>query len=435
MFRSLPLFIGLRYTRAKRRNQFISFVSGFSLLGMALGVMALIIVLSVMNGLDREMKERILRVIPHGFVELNAESNASLNNVSATSKKETRNDKWEEAQKIVEAHPNVLATAPYTNGSGVLSLGRQGQWSEIQGVVPEREENVSLIGENMFMGELEDLRAGQWGIVLGRTLARFLGVSALGEYVTVTTPHFSSTLLGPSPTTKRFRIVGIFEVGAQVDNGLAMIHLEDAKKLYRAKDREEGLHVKVDDIYRAADVMQSVGKELNAHFGDTYHVKDWSQTQGNLFQAVKMEKIMVMVLLMIIVAIAAFNIITSLVLMVADKRSDIAVLRTLGMTAKQVMGVFIVQGSVVGFVGIMAGVLLGVIGALYLSEIVELFEGLLGQTVFDPNVYYIPSIPSLLKWSDVVVVCSVAIFLSVLATLYPAYRASKIEPAEALRYE
>ncbi|MGH1470099.1 MAG: lipoprotein-releasing ABC transporter permease subunit [Cellvibrionaceae bacterium] len=424
MSRSLSLFIGLRYTRAKRRNQFISFVSGFSLLGMALGVMALIVVLSVMNGLDREMKERILRVIPHGFVELRAGP-----------KKMPQQALWSEAQKTIEAYPHVLATAPYAKGSGVLSLGRQGQWSEIQGVLPEQEKKVSLISEHMFMGELDDLRAGQWGIVLGRTLARFLGVSGLGEYVTVTTPHFSSTLLGPSPTTKRFRIVGIFEVGAQVDNGLAMIHIEDAKKLYRLKDREEGLHVKVDDIYRAADVMQSVGDELNAHYDSTFQVKDWSQTQGSLFQAVKMEKIMVMILLMIIVAIAAFNIITSLVLMVADKRSDIAVLRTLGMNAKQVMGIFIVQGSVVGCVGIMAGVLLGVVGALYLSEIVNVFEGLLGQTVFDPNVYYIPSIPSLLKWSDVLTVCAIAILLSVLATLYPAYRASKIEPAEALRYE
>lgn len=417
MSRSVSLLIGLRYTRAKRRNQFISFVSGFSLLGMALGVMALILVLSVMNGLDREMKERILRVVPHGFIDA-----------------EQPLTDWQPLAAEVEKHPHVVATAPYVDGSGVISLGRQGEWSQILGVLPEAEQRVSLIGDNMVAGNLEDLGSGEWGIVLGRTLARFIGVGSLGEQVTITTPQFSSTLLGPSPRTKRFTVVGIFEVGAQVDASLAMIHIDDAEKLYRTGG-VQGLHVKVDDIYQAAEVMQEVGRELSAEDQQKYTVKDWSQTQGSLFQAVKMEKIMVMIMLMIIVAIAAFNIITSLVLMVADKRSDIAVLRTLGMSARQVMGIFVVQGSAVGIIGIVIGCVLGAVGAFYLADIVSWFEALLGHTVFDPNVYYIPSIPSHLELGDVVIVCSTAIVMSVLATLYPAFRASKIEPAEALRYE
>lgn len=413
MRKIVPLLIGLRYTRAKRRNQFISFVSGFSLLGMALGVMALIIVLSVMNGLDREMKQRILRVVPHGFVD----ADRPLAD-------------WQSLARQVEAQPRVLAAAPYVAGSGVATRGRQSEWTRLQGVLPEAEQQVSDIAGNMLLGDLDDLRPGQWGIVLGRTLARFVGVSSLGDQVTLTTPQFSSTLIGPSPRTRRFTVVGIFEVGAQVDSGLAMIHMDDAAKLFRTRG-PEGLHVKVDDIYQAADIMQTVRQAI----GDDYRVRDWSQTQGSLFQAVRMEKILVMIMLMIIVAIAAFNIITSLVLMVADKRSDIAVLRTLGMNARQVMGIFVVQGSAVGLVGIIAGALLGALGAVYLTDIVTFFESLSGRTVFDPDVYYIPSLPSHLQWGDVMIVCGIAVVLSVLATLYPAFRASRIEPAEALRYE
>ncbi|GAB1257237.1 lipoprotein-releasing ABC transporter permease subunit [Aurantivibrio plasticivorans] len=415
---SVPLLIGLRYTRAKRRNQYISFVSGFSLLGMALGVMALIIVLSIMNGLDREMKQRILRVVPHGFI---------------TGERPIAD--WQTLAESVKQHPQVLGAAPYVGGAGLLSQDNRSEWSEIQGVSPEFESAVSLIEDNMIIGSLEDLRQGQWGIVLGRTLARFLGVSGVGDYVTLTTPQFTSTMLGPSPRTKRFRVVGVFEVGAQVDNGLALINVDDARRLYRVGNGVQGLRVKVTDIYQAGAVMSELRSQLQSQRPGKFEVTDWSATQGSLFQAVKMEKIMVMVMLMIIIAIAAFNIVTSLVLMVADKRGDIAVLRTLGMTSRQVMAVFVVQGSATGFIGIVIGTTLGLLGAYFLSDIISAAESLAGTSVFDATVYYIPTLPSQIKWQDIVTVSSVALLLSVLATLYPSYRAANIEPAEALRYE
>jgi lipoprotein-releasing system permease protein len=412
MLKNIPLYIGLRYTRAKRRNQFISFISVFSLVGMALGVMALIIVLSVMNGFDREMKGRILSVIPHGFID-----------------KTPYVSDWQALQQQVEQHPKVVAAAPYIASYVMVSYAGGVEGIELQGVLPEAEARVSVVDQRMIVGSMAQLQPGEFGIVMGRLLASRLALMP-GDKIRVTSPDISITPLGAFTRSRNFVLVGVFEVGAQVDTNLALIHLADAQKFLR-NPGVQGLHVKTEDMFSAALTMRDLGTKLGAD----YSVRDWSQTQGSLFQAVKMEKIVVGALLLIIIAVAAFNIVSSLVLMVADKRSDIAVLRTLGMSARQIMAIFVVQGSAVGFFGTFVGAILGCAVALSLNSIMGAFEYLFGLQVFDPEVYFISQLPSVLLWQDVVVICGLALFLSLIATLYPAYRASKIEPAEALRYE
>jgi lipoprotein-releasing system permease protein len=408
MLKNIPLYIGLRYTRAKRRNQFISFISAFSLVGMALGVMALIIVLSVMNGFDREMKERILSVIPHGFVD------------QLPALKD-----WQALSTQVNQHPQVVASAPYIASSAMVSV----EAIELQGILPEAEAQVSIVDQRMLVGSMAQLQPGEYGIVMGRLLASRLMLTP-GDKIRITSPEINITPMGAFTRSRSFTLVGVFEVGAQVDSTLALIHVQDAQKFLR-KPGVQGLHVKTDNMFAAARVMG----ELRVQLGDDYRVKDWSQTQGSLFQAVKMEKIVVGSLLMIIIAVAAFNIVSSLVLMVADKRSDIAVLRTMGVSARQVMAIFIVQGSAVGFFGTIIGTVIGCLVASALTPIMSAVEALFGMQVFDPEVYFISQLPSVLLWQDVVFICGIALLLSFIATLYPAYRAAQIEPAEALRYE
>lgn len=412
MLTNIPLYIGLRYTRAKRRNQFISFISTFSLVGMALGVMALIIVLSVMNGFDREMKGRILSVIPHGFID-----------------QKPRVADWQALVAQVTKHPQVVAAAPYISSTVMISYASGIEAVELQAIIPEEEQKVSILGDSMLVGSLDQLQPGEYGIVMGRLLASRLAL-APGDKIRVTSPEINITPMGAFTRSRSFTLVGVFEVGAEVDSNMVFVHLLDGQKFLR-KAGAQGLHVKTTDMFAAPLVMS----ELREQLGDQVSVKDWSQTQGSLFQAVKMEKIVVGALLMIIIAVAAFNIVSSLVLMVADKRSDIAVLRTLGLTARQVMAVFVVQGSAVGFFGTLVGTLIGCLVAFTLPSIMDFVEQLSGFQVFDPDVYFISQLPSVLMWQDVVVICSVALSLSFLATLYPAYRASRIEPAEALRYE
>ncbi len=412
MLKNVPLFIGLRYTRAKRRNQFISFISTFSLLGMTLGVMALIIVLSVMNGLDREIKQRILSVIPHGYIE----------------QPEGLKD-WNALADQVNQLPDVIGAAPFVSGQVMVSFDGAMEGVELQGILPEEEAKVSVLHDTMIAGSLEYLQPGEYGIVLGRILASRLMLTT-GDKLVLTSSDINITPLGIFARSRSFTLVGIFEAGAQVDTNLALIHLQDAQKFLR-KAHPQGIKIKTQDMFTAATTLQNVKQTLSQEI----HVKDWSQTQGSLFQAVKMEKIVVTALLMIIVAVAAFNIVSSLVLMVADKRSDIAVLRTLGLTSRQVMMIFIVQGTTVGFIGILIGAVLGSLIALGLSDAIQFLENSLQWQLFNPEVFYVAQLPSVLLWQDVVLICSVALLLSLLATVYPAYSASQIQPAEALRYE
>jgi lipoprotein-releasing system permease protein len=412
MLKNLPLFIGLRYTRAKRRNQFISFISSFSLLGMTLGVMALVIVLSVMNGMDREIKQRILSVIPHGFID-HPEGLAD----------------WSVTAKQVQSLPGIEGAAPYLQGQVMVSFDGVMDGVQVYGVLPEAESQVSIIDEQMLVGGLDLLQPGEYGIVMGRILASRL-MLAKGDKLILTSSDINLTPMGVFARSRNFTLVGIFEAGAQVDASLAFIHLQDAQKFFK-KPHPQGLKIKTANMFESASILSAAAEQL----GGGYEIKDWSQTQGSLFAAVKMEKIVVTSLLMIIVIVAAFNIVSSLVLMVADKRFDIAVLRTLGLTARQVMMIFIVQGTAVGLTGIVIGAALGSLIAVSLGDIFIMLESVFGWQLFDPDIFYIAQLPSVLLWQDLVLICSSAFLLSLLATLYPAYSASQIQPAEALRYE
>jgi len=413
MLKPVPLFIGLRYVAARRRQQFISFINGFSLLGMALGVMALIVVTSVMNGFDRELKTRILSVVPHGFVE-----------------KEGGLEDWRGVAQQLERQPHVEAASPFVRGFALLGAGGGSHGVEFQGVEPEALRGVSEVGEHMIMGSLDALQPRSYNIVLGRILARQLNVIP-GDSVVLTLPEVVVTPAGIFPRTKRFTVAGVFSVGAQVDQSVALMHIDDAARLLRMRGKVQGLQLRFDDMDKALGRVSAYAQGL----GEGFSGEDWSHSQGSLFQAVKMEKTVVTLMLMIIVAVAAFNIVSALVLMVADKRSDIAVLRTLGLTSRQIMSVFVVQGSAIGIIGAFAGALLGILIALNLTDMVSWAENLLGAKIFDPRVFFVSFLPSEFRAGDAVVVLTAAVLMSLLATLFPAWRAAQIEPAEALRYE
>ncbi len=413
MLNALTIHIGLRYTRAKRRNHFISFVSLFALFGMALGVFALILVLSVMNGFDHELKQRILRVVPHGFLT----TQAPLTD-------------WHALATRIEGAPGLRGSAPFVGGKGLISLSNGIRGVELQGILPDRESQVSVVDQHMVAGDLNGLQPGHYGIVVGAMLARSLGATT-GDKLTVTLPEVSVTPAGVFSRTKRFTVVGVFEVGAQVDQTLALIHLEDARTLFRRGSAIDGLRLKFDDIYAAPQQLDTLVSRL----GEGYTGVNWSETQGSLFQAVKMEKTVVSVMLSIIVAVAAFNIITCLVMMVAEKRTDIAVLRTMGMEAGDIVSIFMVQGTALGVAGILLGAALGIPAAMHLSTFIAWLERTIGLQVFDPSVYFVSYIPSRFQWNDTFWICGIALVITFLATLYPSYRAARIAPAEALRYE
>lgn len=415
---ALPLLIGFRYTRAKQRNSFISFVSLFAFLGMALGVFALIVVLSVMNGFDAELRERILRAVPHGYIT----QNGGLAD-------------WPNWAEQVRAYPYVKGVAPFIAGQALLSANGLVRPTELQAIDIKAEPAVSKIHEHIIAGSLDPMAAGEFGMVLGSIAARNMEL-AIGDKVLVTLPQISVTPAGAFPRTKRFTLVGIFEVGAQVDQSLALINLEDGQKLFKKADKVDGLRLEFNSIYEAPAYLSQLTAALKtAAGGDAEFVaRDWSQTQGSLFQAVKMEKTVVSVMLAIIIFVAAFNIVTSLIMMVGEKRSDIAVLRTMGMSAGNVVSIFMVQGIVIGVMGIVIGSLCGIGAALTISQLIVGIEALLGIQIFDPEVYFVSYFPSVWQWQDTVKVVTGAAITCVIASIYPAWRAAQIAPAEALRY-
>ena len=415
MFKPLELFIGLRYTRAKRRNHFISFIALTSMLGIVLGVMALITVLSVMNGFEKELRNRILGVVAHATV---SEPSGILQD-------------WPALQATLAHEPHVLGAAPYIDGEGMLSGTRGVSGTLIRGVLPGEESGVSDIGAKMVAGELANLHPGRFGIVLGKEMALRLG-AWVGDKVTLVTPQATVTPAGILPRLKRFTVVGIFEVGMyEYDNGLAVLDLQDAAKLFRLGDGVSGIRLKLDDLLRAP----AIAYELSRSLPPGYVVSDWTQQHVNFFRAVQMEKTVMFVILLLIVAVAAFNIVSTLVMMVRDKEADIAVLRTLGATPRSIMTIFIVQGSVIGIVGTLLGGIAGVLLALNVETIVPIIEHLFHVEFLSADVYYISELPSDLEWSDVIRICGVSLVLSLVATLYPAWRAARTQPAEALRYE
>ncbi len=414
MFRPFSIYVGLRYTAAKRSNHFISFISLVSMLGLMLGVAALILVLSVMNGFDRELKNRILGMVPHA---------------SITGFDEPIED-WRTVAKTIETDGRVVATAPFIHAQGMLTNGGQVRGVVVQGVEPEAESKVSIVSQHMLNGQWDNLQSGEFGIVLGDLLARFLGVR-MGDKVTLVLPEASISVAGVTPRLKRFTVVGIFSVGAELDGNLAYIHIDDAARLKRIKEGVEGVRITFTDLFKAPVAVREIGLTLDGYF----MASDWTRTHGNLFQAIQMEKKMIGLLLFLIVFVAAFNIVSTLVMVVTDKKSDIAILRTLGATPSMIMRIFMVQGIVIGFVGTLIGTALGIVLALTVSDLVAGLERLMGIEFLSSDVYFINYLPSQLNWPDVGLIVAAALTISFLATLYPAWRASRTQPAEALRYE
>ncbi len=416
MFRPLELYIGLRYLRAKRRNQFISFISMTSMLGIVLGVTALITVLSVMNGFEKEVRERILGMASH---------------ITISGYDGPLQDWRKLDERVRKLEPRVIGAAPYIRNEVMFSAGRAVTGALVRGVLPELDPEVSDVWEHMLVGELSDLRPGGFNIILGRGLARSLGVMP-GDKVTMVTPQASSTPAGILPRMKRFTVAGIFEVGMhEYDSALALIHIDDAAKLFRTQGGVTGLRLKLDDLYQAMPVRAKLALTLPGG----YWVSDWTQRHANLFRAVKIEKTMMFLILSLIVAVAAFNIVSTLVMVVTDKQADIAILRTLGSTPASITLIFIIQGTVIGLVGVLLGAMGGIALALNVDNVVAWLEGVLGMQFMPGDVYYISTFPSELHWDDVGKIVAISFALSVLATLYPAWRASRTQPAEALRYE
>lgn len=415
MFKPLELFIGLRYTRAKRRNHFISFIALTSMLGIALGVMALITVLSVMNGFQKELRDRILGVVAH----------ATVSGVGGGVVHD-----WRPLAERIKQVPDVVGIAPYVNGEGMLSSGQAVSGALIRGVLPQAERTVSDVGDKMVAGSLDDLVPGQYGIILGKELALRLGVWR-GDKITLIAPQATVTPAGILPRLKRFTVVGIFEIGMyEYDNALALLDIEDTAKLYRV-DGVSGVRLKLDDMLRAPRVARDLERSLPS----TYEVSDWTRQHVNFFRAVQTEKTVMFIILSLIVAVAAFNIVSTLVMMVRDKESDIAVLRTLGATPRSIMLIFMIQGVVIGVIGTLLGGIGGVVLALNVETIVPAIEHIFGVEFLSADVYYINELPSELHSEDVWRICGISVFLSLIATLYPAWRASRTQPAEALRYE
>lgn len=415
MFKPLELFIGLRYNRAKRRNHFISFISISSMLGIALGVMAMITVLSVMNGFEKEVRGRILDMVSHLTV---IDFDGGLSD-------------WKTVMDITLKHENVIAAAPYIEAQGMLINGSGVNGTIIRGIYPEQEPKVSNVSAKMKVGSFTDLKAGKFGIILGQDLARIIGVQ-VGDKVTMVTPSASVTPAGVAPRLKRFTVVGIFYLGYyQYDSAMAFIHISDAQRVFRMHGQVTGIRAKLNNLFLAPltrDIMQDGALS-------EYWVRDWSSYNANWFRAVKMEKRMIFLLMLLIIAVAAFNVVSTLVMVVTDKQSDIAILRTLGASPRSIMGIFMVQGTIIGVVGTLIGFIAGVSLSLNLEAVVSSIEKLLGMQVLDPSVYYISTLPSDLHWDDVWLICSVSLIIGLVATIYPAWRASNTQPAEALRYE
>ncbi len=415
MYKPLSAFIGLRYLGAKKQNHFISFISLTSMLGIALGVTTLITVISVMNGFEKELRARILGAISHATIQ----------------PLEKPLDNWREVIKNVEQRDDVVAAAPYIEvGAWLQAEGSSA--ALVRGVVPDYEAAVSDVATHMIAGKLSDLRAGEFGIVLGIGLAVHLQVGP-GDKVTIIAPRLKASPFGASPLMRRFTVVGLFEFGEhENDGGLAMVHIEDAARLLRMPAESiGGIRLKLKDL----DMAWLVARDISDQLEGAYRVRDWSQERGNLFQAVRTEKTVMWVILSLIIAVAAFNIISMLVMVVTDKQSDIAILKTMGAHAGAVMRIFVVQGSLIGIIGTVFGVIGGILLARNIATVVPFLEQIFGFALFPADIYYITELPSDLRQSDVISFALMSLGMSLLSTIYPAWRASRTDPAEALRYE
>ena len=409
------LFIGLRYTRAKRRNHFISFISLISLLGITLGMTALITVMSVMNGFQQEVRARILGVASHVQV-------SSYNGVLSN---------WQQTADETLKHESVLAAAPYVNAQGMVSYNQKVQGVIVRGVLPEKEDQVADFARMMVSGTLDDLKPSEFGILIGKELAATLAAFR-GDKIVLISPQGQVTPAGVVPRLKQFTVKGIFEAGHfEYDSGLVLIHMADAQKLYRLNDYVSGVRLKLEDLFQAPQVVE----ELPALLSTSSYISDWTRQHANYFRAIQIEKRMLSLILALIIAVAAFNIVSTLVMAVTDKQSDIAILRTLGASPHSIMKIFIVQGTFIGVFGTILGVIGGVLLAYNVGEVVAFIEWVFNVQFLSREVYYISTIPTDPQLADIVTVAVVSFVLSLLATIYPSYRASKVNPAEALRYE
>ena len=412
---SFPLFVGLRYTRARQRTRFISVISLISVVGIALGMTVLITVLSVFNGFQREVRTRMLSAVAHVQVTGIGESLRDWQGVAATALK----------------HPHVKAVAPYVSAQGLLTSGGNVRGAVLRGIDPAAEGKVSEISVHMRSGRLESLRSGEYNVVLGAPLARALGV-LVGDRVVLVAPQGQVTPAGILPRLRQFTVSGTFEVGHyEIDSGMAVVHIADAQRLYRMEDEVSGVRLKLDDLFLA----RQVARELQAQLPPDVAVSDWSRFNATYFRAVELEKRMMSLLLFFIIAIAAFNMVSSLYMMVKEKNADIAILRTMGASPREVMGIFMVQGTLIGAIGVACGIVFGILGALNVDSIIGLIEQVFRIKFMPQDVYQIADLPSELQAADVVLTAVVAFTLSVLATIYPSWRAAKVNPAEALRYE
>jgi len=419
MFKPISVAIGLRYLRAKRRNGFISFVSFASIVGIGLGVAVLITTLAVMSGFQREIRDRMLQMAAHATVIADG---APLRD-------------WAYAIEEAKRDTRIAGAAPFIERP-VMLQGPREEGALLRGVDPAREGEVSVLADKMVDGaSLSALRPGEFKIVLGRELALWLGVG-VGDTVIVYTPEFQSTPLGAVPQMKRFTVVGLFEVGHQeYDRNLAVIHLSDAQRLLRMGDGVTGVRLKLHDMDRAWIVARDLAGRMHRRMNDAFRISDWSHENANMFRALKLEKTMIAILLSLIILMGAFTLVNSQVMLVTDKQADIAILRTLGLTPGGVMKVFMVQGSLIGVIGTVSGVIGGVLLTLNLEHILKLIERITGRELLPGDVYYITGLPTELKSFDVTVIALVALTMAFLATLYPAWRAARTAPAEALRYE
>jgi len=407
--------VGLRYLRARTHNRFVSFISSISIVGVAVGVAVLIVVLSVMNGFERELRERILGMTAHGSLVGFGEGL----------------EDWASLQAKVEARPGVTAAAPYVEGEAMLLNGESVSGAQVRGILPGQEARVSRLAEKLVEGELGDLAAGRWGVVLGSALARELGVG-VGDRIVMAISQGNVTPAGLVPRLRRMTVTGIFDAGMyEFDRNLAFVHMDDAARLWRLGDRVTGLRLALDDMFRAPVLVRQVAVDV----GGGFYVNDWTRQHANFFRSIQLSKQMMFTILLLVVAVAAFNIVSTLVMVVKDKQGDIAILRTLGTSPSSVMAIFMIQGTLIGLAGTLAGLVLGSVLALNVEAFVHALEAVTGTRFLAADVYFITDLPAELRIPDLAKVCGTAFVLSVISTLYPAWRAARTQPAEALRYE
>jgi lipoprotein-releasing system permease protein len=409
------LLIGRRYLRASRGNRFVSFISTISMAGVAIGVAVLIVVLSVMNGFEREVRVRILSLTSHASI-------SALN---------FRLGDWQDAAARIRDNPSVLAAAPFIEDQALLIAGDKSSGAVVTGVLPEDERQVTVIADKIIAGAFGDLKPGEYGILLGSELAKALGVE-VGQRVVITTPLRTTTPAGVMPRWRGFKVVGLFSAEMyEYDRNLAYVHIADAARLYRMGDDVTGLRLKLADMFAAPKVVRELANAL----GGGYYIDDWTRKHANFFRSIQLTKSALFIILLLVVGVAAFNIVSTLVMVVKDKRSDIAILRTVGASPLSVLTIFLTQGVAIGVIGTLSGVLLGVLISVNLESLIHGLEALLGLQFLDARVYFITDLPARVEWSDVLQISLTAFVLCCLSTLYPSWRAARMQPARSLRHD